>query len=104
MSDDRRRTRVLLVGSAAPARGGIPSFLDALAVDAELAERADVQLLNTSRVAERKAGTFTASNAVNAVVDTWRVFRTARRYDVVHLNTALLPTLPLLRADPAWLG
>lgn len=90
--------RVLLVGQAAPARGGIPSFLDALAGDTELAARADVQLLNTTRMAERKAGTLTGSNVLHALVDAWRTFRKARDVDVVHLQTALLPALPLLRA------
>lgn len=90
--------RVLLVGQAAPARGGIPSFLDALVADEELRSRVQVELLNTTRVAERRAGTLTTSNLVNAVVDTWRTWRAARHADVMHLQTALLPALPLLRA------
>lgn len=98
LTDDPRRLRVLLVGQAAPARGGIPSFLDALAADPELAARADVRLLNTTRTAERRAGTLTGGNLANALVDTWRTYRAARGRDVVHLQTALLPALPLLRA------
>jgi glycosyltransferase involved in cell wall biosynthesis len=86
------------VGQAAPARGGIPSFLDALSADAELGALADIRLLNTTRTAERKAGTLTGGNLVNAVVDTWRTYRAARGRDVMHLQTALLPTLPLVRA------
>lgn len=89
---------MLLIGQAAPARGGIPSFLDALAGDTELAKRADVRLLNTTRKAERKAGTLTGSNVVHALEDAWRTYRKARDADVVHLQTALLPALPLLRA------
>jgi glycosyltransferase involved in cell wall biosynthesis len=96
--DPTGRLRVLLVGQAAPARGGIPSFLDALVADTELGTLADVRLLNTTRTAERKAGTLTGGNLVNAVVDTWRTVRAARDRDVVHLQTALLPVLPLLRA------
>lgn len=95
---DQRRLQVVLVGSAAPARGGIPSFVDALVADTELAERVGITLVNTSRRAERRAGTLTGGNLLNAVVDTWRTYRAARRSDVVHLQTALLPTLPLLRA------
>jgi len=96
--DAAGRLRVLLVGQAAPARGGIPSFLDALSADAELGALADIRLLNTTRTAERKAGTLTGGNLVNAVVDTWRTYRAARGRDVMHLQTALLPTLPLVRA------
>ena len=93
-----RRVRVLLVGSAAPARGGIPSFLESLLSDEGLAARADVRLLNTTRRAERRAGTLTPRHLLDAAADTWRTARSARDRDVVHVQTALLPALPLLRA------
>lgn len=92
------RLSVLLVGQAAPARGGIPSFLNSLAADLDLAAHADVRLLNTTRQAERRAGTLTGGNLVHAVQDAVRTYREARRVDVVHVQTALLPVLPLLRA------
>lgn len=95
---DPGRLSVLLVGQAAPARGGIPSFLNSLAADPDLAAKADVRLLNTTRQAERRAGTLTGDNLVHAVQDTVRTYRAARGADVVHVQTALLPALPLLRA------
>ena len=89
---------MLLVGQAGPARGGIPSFLDSLTADPDLVARADVRLLNTTRQAERRAGTLTGGNLVHVVQDAVRTYRAARRADVVHVQTALLPVLPLLRA------
>ena len=98
MSGEQRRIRVLLVAQAAPARGGIPSFVDGLLTDDELARDVQLGLVNTTRTAEREAGRFTPSNAWHAVQDGVRVARAARSADVVHVQTALLPLPPLLRA------
>ena len=92
------RVRVVLVGQGAPARGGIPSFMSNLLADTRLAESVEYDLLNVTRAAERAAGRFSAGNVRNAVEDAVRTFRAARRADVVHLQTALLPLLPLVRA------
>ena len=81
-----------------PARGGISTFATTLVDDGALQELAEVRLLNTCRAAERAAGRWTAANAWHAVEDGWRTWRAARRADVVHVQTALLPALPLLRA------
>ena len=92
------RLRVVLVGQAAPARGGIASFMANLLGDQELSVEVDFRLLNVTRAAERAAGTWSLANARHAVEDAARTFRAAREADVVHLQTALLPVLPLLRA------
>lgn len=99
MPEQDRRTRVLLVAQAAPARGGIPSFVDGVLRDPDLLGSCDLALVNTTRTAERDgSGRFTAGNAWHAVQDSLRVWRAARTADVVHVQTALLPLAPLLRA------
>jgi glycosyltransferase involved in cell wall biosynthesis len=90
--------RVALVAQAAPARGGIPSFVASLLSAPALKDGFALRLVNTTRVSEREAGTFTASNIGHAIQDTFRVAKAARNADIVHVQTALLPVLPLLRA------
>lgn len=92
------RVRVVLVGQAAPARGGIASFMGNLLTDDQLATDVEFRLLNTTRHAERTAGLFSWENVRHVVEDAARSFRMARTADVVHVQTALLPALPLLRA------
>ncbi len=93
-----RRLQVVLVGQAAPARGGIASFIANLLGDRALAAGVEFRLLNVTRRAERSAGTFSLENVRHALQDTVRTFRAAREADVVHVQTALLPVLPLVRA------
>ena len=93
-----RKPSVLVIAQAAPARGGIPSFVSNLLEDERLADDFDLHLLNTTRAVERQAGTFTFENLSSVFVDTYRTFRQARSSDVVHIQTALMPMLPLLRA------
>ena len=93
-----RRVEVVLVGQAAPARGGIASFMANLLGDGDLTRQVDYRLLNVTRQAERSAGVLSVENARHAVEDAVRCFRAARTADVVHVQTALLPVLPLVRA------
>ncbi len=93
-----RRLRVVLVGQAAPARGGIASFMANLLADPDLERSVEYRLLNVTRQAERVGGKFSVANLWHAAVDSVRCFRAARRADVVHVQTALLPALPLIRA------
>lgn len=93
-----RRPVVVVVAQASPAHGGIATFARLLTEDAELARAFDVRLLNTTRVAVRRGGEASVRNAWHALVDAVRVHRAARSAEVVHIQTALLPTLPLLRA------
>ena len=92
------RPHVVVVAQGPPARGGISSFATTVVEDAGLARSFSVEMLNTTRQAERAAGTLSGQNLRNAVVDTARTFRAARAADVVHVQTALMPALPLLRA------
>lgn len=91
------RPRVLVVSRAAPALGGIPAFAHMLCDDAELARSFDVRLLNTTRTAVRRGGEPTASAAREAIVDAFRTFRAARHADVVHIQTALTPSVVTAR-------
>jgi len=89
--------RVLLVGQSAPARGGIPTFIQGLLDAPALRTGARMSLLNTTRDSPRP-GRPTADNARWIAQDVSALFRQARRVDVVHLHLAPAPLLPLLRA------
>ena len=92
-----RRPRVVVVAQARPALGGIPTFAELIVDDPRIGEVADVTLLNTTRRAVREAGTLSSENVRNAVQDTWRVFRSGRGADVVHLHVAPGRLFPLAR-------
>jgi glycosyltransferase involved in cell wall biosynthesis len=89
--------RVLVVGQGEPARGGIPTFIRTLLEDPWLRERARLSFLNTTHDPTRP-GAATFANLRWAVEDWRRVRRAARTADVVHLNLAPAPLLPLVRA------
>jgi len=87
-----------VVAQASPAQGGIATFAETVVNDPELASGFDLRLLNTTRRAVRRGGRLSISNVWHAVVDVGRVFAAARSADVVHVQTALMPLLPLIRA------
>jgi glycosyltransferase involved in cell wall biosynthesis len=89
--------RVLLVGQGAPARGGIPTFIQGLLDDPALKDQARLSFLNTTHDAGRP-GMPTADNVRSMLRDVGVVFRQARRVDVVHMHLAPAPLLPLVRA------
>jgi glycosyltransferase involved in cell wall biosynthesis len=93
-----RRPRVVVVAQGPPAQGGIATFARTIVEDPVLAADVDLTLLNTTREAVRAGGRLTPANLWHAVADAVRVARAARRAEVIHIQTALLPTLPLLRA------
>jgi glycosyltransferase involved in cell wall biosynthesis len=92
------RPRVVVVAQAAPAQGGIATYAETIVDDPELRGSFEITLLNTTRRAVRRGGELSVANLWHALVDVVRVFRAARSADVVHIQTALLPLLPLLRA------
>jgi len=96
-ADARVKPRVLVVADAWPAQGGISSFATRLSEDATLRQSFDVRLLNTTRQASWKGGAFTLLTVRRALLDIVSVARAARTSKLTHLQTALLPTLPLLR-------
>jgi glycosyltransferase involved in cell wall biosynthesis len=92
------RARVLIVGQGPPTAGGIPTFVTGLAADMELQERVEIDYLNTTPVGDKQPGGFTVGNLRQLLSDTREVFRRGAEADVVHLNLAPAPMLPLLRA------
>lgn len=64
----------------------------------ELGGRYDVELLNLTRQAEYRAGVLSSSNISRTLADVGRVFRSAGRFDVVHLHSSFVPAVTLIRA------
>lgn len=89
---------VLVVGQGPPTRGGIPTFVTDITGDAWLGRRLSLRFLNTTPRGTKRPGSLHASNLGFALRDAGRVFIGAVRSDIVHLNLAAAPTLPLLRA------
>ena len=94
----RRRPRVLIVGQGPPTAGGIPTFVTQLVADENLRARADLEFFNTTPRTTKKPGRLALSNFVLLASHAREIFRRARKVDVVHLNLAPAPLLPLLRA------
>ena len=90
-------SRVLLVGKGPPDRGGISAFLQRL-LESPLAREHEVTLLNLSRTGPPAGGRFTASNVLRTLRDARELRSAAREADVVHLHTALVPAVTLVRA------
>jgi glycosyltransferase involved in cell wall biosynthesis len=90
-------SRVLLVGKGAPDRGGIPSFLDGLRAG-ELSRRHTIDFLNLAHAGTPEGGAVTWGNLRRTLTDAWSVWRRAKGQDVVHINSALAPTVTVLRA------
>ena len=88
---------VLLVGKGPPELGGIPSFLVALC-ESRLHREFDLRFLNLTPPAGSQGGQLTLRNLTATAADTARVARAAAAADVVHLHSALFPTVTLLRA------
>lgn len=89
--------RVLLVGKGAPDRGGIPSFLEGLR-SGPLAEEHEITFLNVAHYRTPQGGEATFANLARTLKDAARVWRGARGHDVVHINSALAPTVTVARA------
>jgi glycosyltransferase involved in cell wall biosynthesis len=89
--------RVLLVGKGYPDRGGIPSLLQML-LEGELASRYRLSFLNVAHHGEREGGAVTTGNVVRTLRDARAVFAQAKQQDVVHIHSALAPTVTILRA------
>ena len=90
-------SRVLLVGKGPPDSGGISAFLQRL-LRGPLAEEHDLSLLNLTRPGPPAAGRFTASNVVRTLADARAVRRASTGADVVHVHTALVPLVTMVRA------
>ncbi|MGH2793162.1 MAG: glycosyltransferase family 4 protein [Actinomycetota bacterium] len=90
-------SRVLLVGKGPPDRGGISAFLQTL-LGSELTSKHDVRLLNLTRDEVPRAGRLTAANIRRTLADARNLRRAAKGADIVHIHTALVPAVTLVRA------
>lgn len=90
-------TRVVVVGRGEPERGGIPSYL-AMMVREQEHLGYPVVLVNLSPPDGADGGATSWANARRTVLDAVRVLRVARRGDIVHVHSALAPTVTAVRA------
>lgn len=91
------RQTVLMVGKGVPDRGGIPTFLDTL-LHSRLAQEHDLRFLNVAHAGTPEGGRATVGNLSRTVRDAVAVWRQAAGCDVVHIHSALAPTVTVLRA------
>ena len=89
---------MLVVGQGPPTAGGIPTFVTQLTEDGRLQERVALDYFNTTPQTTKKPGKLALSNVLLLLSHAREIFRRGRRADVVHLNLAPAPLLPLLRA------
>jgi glycosyltransferase involved in cell wall biosynthesis len=89
--------RVLLVGKGPPDRGGIPTFLRDLSTG-ELSRLHRVSFLNVAHAGTPEGGRVSAGNVTRTLRDAVAVWRRAKGHDIVHINSALAPSVTVLRA------
>lgn len=90
-------SKVLLVGKGFPDRGGIPSFLDTL-LNSSMMREHEVRFLNVAHSSTPQGGKATLANLGRTVRDAVAVWRGARGQEVVHIHSALVPAVTVLRA------
>ena len=97
MASEASATTVLMVGKGAPDRGGIPTFLETL-LGSRLARDHDLRFLNVAHAGTPEGGHVTLGNLRRTLRDAAAVWRGARGCDIVHIHSALAPTVTVLRA------
>jgi glycosyltransferase involved in cell wall biosynthesis len=97
MANRANAKKVLMVGKGAPDRGGIPTFLETL-LGSRLAQDHDVRFLNVAHAGTPEGGHVTLGNLRRTFRDALAVWRQARGCDIVHIHSALAPTVTVLRA------
>ena len=88
---------VLMVGKGAPDRGGIPTFIDTL-LGSTLARDYDLTFLNVAHSGTPEGGRATLGNIRRTIADAASVWRRAEGCSVVHIHSALAPTVTVVRA------
>jgi len=92
-----RVARVLLVGKGPPDRGGIAAYLDGLLTGPSVGSHS-VELLNLTRDEIPRSGRVTTANIRRTFADARLVWRAAPTADLIHIHTALVPLVTLIRA------
>jgi len=88
--------QVVLVGKGPPDRGGIAAFLVDLQ-KSELQLSHELRLLNLYQDGDRAGGRLTMANVARTLGDVGRVWRAARAAELIHIHTALVPLVTLVR-------
>ena len=91
------RRRVLLVAKGAPDRGGIATFVADLCAG-DLSRTHELTFLNVAHHGTPEGGKASFGNVRRTLTDAVLVWRHARGQDIVHINSALTPTVTVLRA------
>jgi glycosyltransferase involved in cell wall biosynthesis len=91
------RLRVVIVGKGPPDRGGIPTYIQTL-LRSPLTDHHDVTFLNVAHHDTPEGGKATWGNVRRTLADARSVRRAARMADIVHVQSALAPTVTVLRA------
>ena len=86
-----------MVGKGAPDRGGIPTFLQTL-LSSSLARTCDLTFLNVAHTGTPEGGRASLGNVRRTLRDAGAVWRGARGCDIVHIHSALAPTVTVVRA------
>ena len=89
--------RLVVVGRGAPERGGIPTYLDMMQRQSARFG-VPVEVLNLTPAGGSDGGVASWANIARTLGDTLRVLRVARRGDIVHVHSALAPTVTAVRA------
>jgi glycosyltransferase involved in cell wall biosynthesis len=92
-----RRLRVLLVAKGPPDRGGIATFVADLCAG-DLARAHELTFLNVAHHGTPEGGRASLGNVRRTLADALLVWRRSAGQDIVHINSALTPTVTVLRA------
>lgn len=68
-------------------------------LERELRPSCDVRLLNLTRPANYTAGVLSLANVTRTLADIVEVFRSARDVDIVHVHSAFVPAVTIVRAS-----
>lgn len=90
-------SRVLLVGKGQPDVGGIPTFL-AMLQSGDFADEHEITFLNVAHAAAPEAGRWTLGNVTRTWRDAASVWKMSKTCDIVHIHSALTPTVTVVRA------
>ena len=89
-------THVLVVGKGPPDRGGISAYLQML-LRSDVQHQFDVRFLHLAGADTSPAGRLTVRNVRRVMRDVLSVWSAAIGQDIVHLHSAMVPHLTLLR-------